>query len=176
MTSSRISKIFISHAHGDHAFGLAGVLCMLGQAIVESKQSLKDYDVNPIDIYGPEGIRDYVRAILQLTYSRIAPPHRIHELKDLQLFDRRKRSYPRIETRADSAYGERAGGKDIYPNSFGEYKLTETADAVVYAAPMEHTVPCVGFVFQEKMKLGRINPEKSVAAIQRNFVSTNCYC
>ncbi len=37
----------------------------------------------PIEIYGPEGIRDMVRAVVQLSYSMIVPYHRIHELKDI---------------------------------------------------------------------------------------------
>lgn len=40
-------------------------------------------EVEPIDIYGPEGIRDMVRAVVQLSYSMIVPPHRIHELKNI---------------------------------------------------------------------------------------------
>lgn len=74
---SKIKKIFISHAHGDHCFGLPGVLCMMGQAQSEEASEAGE----PVDIYGPEGIRDLVRAVVQLTYSRAVVPHRIHELK-----------------------------------------------------------------------------------------------
>jgi ribonuclease Z len=169
---SKISKIFISHTHGDHAFGLGGVLCKLGEAAKERLSNDDINDIEPIDIYGPEGIRDYIRAVLQLTYSRVAPPHRIHELKGLHVFQTKKIHPSLVSTVFTNRYGERTGGRDIYPNSHGEYKLTEDDDLVVYAAPMDHTVPCVGFIVQEKMRLGHMKPEKALAAIDMNLVST----
>ena len=44
---------------------------------------LSQEKIEPIDIYGPEGTRDLVRAVVQLTYSRVVAPHRIHELKNV---------------------------------------------------------------------------------------------
>lgn len=46
---SKIRKIFLTHLHGDHVFGLPGILCMIGNS--HSKQSQ-----HVIDIYGPEGV------------------------------------------------------------------------------------------------------------------------
>eukprot|EP01036_Dinobryon_divergens_P020268 gene20268-27770_t len=81
---SKIRKIFLTHNHGDHSFGLPGVLCLMGQATQDErgKADEEGVDLEPVDIYGPEGCRDLIRSIIQLTYSRIATPHRIHELKD----------------------------------------------------------------------------------------------
>lgn len=52
----------------------------VGQSKLSESNALGEA-IEPVDIYGPEGIRDYIRTALQLTYSRIATPFRVHELK-----------------------------------------------------------------------------------------------
>lgn len=98
---SKINKIFITHLHGDHSFGLPGVLCLIGQSTMaerEKEKSIKKDSSNNysdrfdnskfdddfvMDIYGPEGTRDFLRAAIQLTYSKVVNPYRIHELKNV---------------------------------------------------------------------------------------------
>ncbi len=126
--------------HGDHLFGLAGVLCMLGQASTDEREKARQAgeEMTPVDIYGtvphslsityccwwphvgPEGIRDYLRSVISLTYSRIAAPHRIHEIKDVPYlhgqFTRRPPEDDHVHTRYSGQYGEVNGGRDIYPD------------------------------------------------------------
>ena len=47
---SRIKHIFISHLHGDHYFGLIGLICTL---------SLLNRSAD-LNIYGPTGIKDLI--------------------------------------------------------------------------------------------------------------------
>ena len=119
LKASRVNKIFITHTHGDHLFGLAGVLCMLGQANMEARRTGDASD--PVEIYGPEGIRNYLRSVISLSYSRIVIPHRIHEIKDVPYlhghFARRPVSDSNIQTQYSANYGEQRGGRDIYPDS-----------------------------------------------------------
>jgi ribonuclease Z len=184
---SKIKKIFITHAHGDHSFGLPGVLCQIGQSTQDERQRERDENrSNPnhvwgvqnsdsnniIDIYGPEGTRDLVRAVIQLTYSKIAMPHRIHELKNVEYLHGKVQRYPpvmpTIRTRAEARYGEQPGGTDIYPDANGHYNLVEEGELSVKAAPMQHTIPCVGFVVSEKPKAGRLKFDDVKHIVQRN--------
>ena len=174
--SSKISKMFLTHLHGDHSFGLPGVLCMIGQSTADERDKAVGNGEAPIvlDIYGPEGTRDYLRAAIQLTYSKVVAPHRIHELKNIPVFSYNrpvKRFGPRhtnIRTVSDPQYGEVEGGQDFYPDSNGVYHLLDNEELTVQAATMRHSIPCVGFVVTEKARPGKLKPETVMSAIQRN--------
>mmetsp|Transcript_10468 Transcript_10468/g.20206 ORF Transcript_10468/g.20206 Transcript_10468/m.20206 type:complete len:879 (-) Transcript_10468:43-2679(-) len=73
----KISKIFITHCHGDHSFGLPGLLCLMGTD--------RDRDAPPVDIYGPEGLRMWLRVAIRYSVSRVVPPYRVHELMDVPM-------------------------------------------------------------------------------------------
>ncbi len=54
---SKINHIFISHLHGDHCFGLPGLIAsfrLLGRE-------------TPLNIYGPKGIREMLETIFRIT-------------------------------------------------------------------------------------------------------------
>ncbi|MCO6496882.1 MAG: ribonuclease Z [Chitinophagaceae bacterium] len=63
---SRIDHIFISHLHGDHYFGLIGLITSYG---LQSRQ-------NDLHIYSPEGLEQIIR--LQLPSSHAMLPFNIH--------------------------------------------------------------------------------------------------
>lgn len=58
----KVSKIFITHLHGDHVFGLPGFLAS------RANQGGAD----ELTIYGPKGIEDYVRTSLRVTQTHLA--------------------------------------------------------------------------------------------------------
>lgn len=66
----KIDKIFISHLHGDHIFGLPGLL---------SSRSFQGGET-PLTIYGPVGIKEFVLTALRLSESHLGYPLKFVEL------------------------------------------------------------------------------------------------
>ncbi|WP_025728276.1 ribonuclease Z [Atopobacter phocae] len=70
----KIKRIFISHMHGDHIYGLPGLLV--------SRQNQGGQD--PMTIYGPKGIKEFVLTNLRLSHSRLSYAIKFVELEDDQ--------------------------------------------------------------------------------------------
>jgi len=47
------------------------------------------WDDQPVEIYGPEGLRAFLRTVIRYTVSRIVPNYRVHELMDVPHLHRR---------------------------------------------------------------------------------------
>jgi len=71
LKSSQIRRIFITHMHGDHTFGLMGLIASCGLA--GSGQ--------PIDIYGPDGLKEYLQTAAKYSYMSFGSHIRIHTVK-----------------------------------------------------------------------------------------------
>ena len=84
--ASRICRIFITHLHGDHVFGLPGLLCSIslqtyGVNIKEKSASSKMTASRPVlHLYGPQGLRRLLRTALCMSQSRLGYQFCIHEL------------------------------------------------------------------------------------------------
>lgn len=170
---SRIRRIFLTHNHGDHTFGLPGMLCFLGAATQEERgKTYREGEyVEPIDIYGPEGIRDMIRAVMQTSFSRITVPYRVHELKNIAYLHGKFSQPPRvynINTSFVPRFGEREGGRDIYPDENGIYHLASDDVLTVKAAAIQHTVPCVGYVVEEKDPIPTLDVDKVASLVESN--------
>lgn len=60
---SKLEKIFISHLHGDHVFGLPGILASRGLKSGKNQ--------NKVQIFGPEGLDIYLKETLNITKTYI---------------------------------------------------------------------------------------------------------
>src|SRR4051794_19257861 len=67
---SKLEKIFITHLHGDHLYGLPGLL---------TTRSNQGNDT-PLTIFGPPGIRLYLETSLSLSGSHLIYPLKIEEI------------------------------------------------------------------------------------------------
>lgn len=71
LKSSQLSRIFITHMHGDHIFGLMGLLASCGLAGSPHR----------IDIYGPPKLDDYLRACGRYSQTHFSYPIKVHTVE-----------------------------------------------------------------------------------------------
>ncbi len=103
----KMESIFISHLHGDHYFGLPGLLGtmhLLGR-------------VKPLNIYAPEGLQEILELQHHHSETFLKFPLHFHTLRP----------------------GE-------------SYVCYETEKIIVSTIPLQHRVPCCGFLFREKTR------------------------
>ena len=112
---AKVTRILISHWHGDHTSGLIGLIQTIG--------NIEEHKI--LEIYGPKGSKKYMKHLLQscMFYNKV-------NIKVTEINPKKLTCF--LETK--------------------EYKL--------YAAKLDHTVPCIGYSFVEKDKLN-INMQKA---------------
>lgn len=69
--TSQICRIFITHMHGDHIFGLMGLLASCGLA--GSAQA--------VEIYGPAGLDEYLRACCKYSYTYLSDRVKVYPVQ-----------------------------------------------------------------------------------------------
>ena len=70
--SSHIKKIFITHMHGDHIYGLPGLLATLGLS----------GNSDGIEIYGPSELKSFVISALKSSYCKLSFPLRFINVEE----------------------------------------------------------------------------------------------
>lgn len=151
----RITKIFITHLHGDHFFGLPGLLCTL------SLQGSPDPPKAPVDIYGPLGLRSFVRRSLELSHSQLLFPYVVHELVPTreQCPAEEFKDFSSLD--GDEVSPQGPAGRRIHLDPVENcYSLVEEEQLVVKAFRLFHRVPSFGFVVEEKPRPGKLNVQK----------------
>lgn len=73
----KLEKIFITHLHGDHIFGLPGLLTSRSMGGI----------LQPLTIYGPKGIKAFVENALSLSGSFVTFPLEINEITSGLVYD-----------------------------------------------------------------------------------------
>ena len=109
--SGAIDAICITHLHGDHVYGIPGLLATLS---MNGRR-------RPLDLVGPPGLAEYVEAVLRTSHH-----------------------HPDFEVRVSE------------PPFRGDGFRIESA-------PLEHSIPAIGFCIIEDDRPGRFDPEKALA-------------
>lgn len=74
---AKITKLCISHWHGDHVFGIPGLLSSMGADKAEQV----------LQIYGPKGSKSYISHLFKSFVAKDIIPYEVHEIKSGKLFE-----------------------------------------------------------------------------------------
>lgn len=77
LSLAKLDKVFITHLHGDHIFGLPGLL---------GSRSFSGVG-RPLDLYGPAGLGPFVEAALTASQTHLSYPLEIHEIESGTIFE-----------------------------------------------------------------------------------------
>jgi ribonuclease Z len=121
----RLKAIFISHLHGDHYFGLIGLISSLNLG----------GRTDELYLFGPRGLDEILT--IQFKYSQ-TPLH-----------------FPIHFTATDTTIS---------------YQLFENHFFTVHTIPLEHRVPCAGFLFREKPHKRKLIKEKLVEDMPYDYL------
>jgi len=126
--SSQIKKIFITHMHGDHIYGLPGLLATLGLS----------GNSKGIDIYGPSNLKNFIFSALKNSYCKISFPLKFHEVENASQTNTNLFEDETIEVKCASlnhrlpAYGYRVNEKD----KPGQFNLEKAKRLNIPAGPI----------------------------------------
>jgi len=156
----KITKIFITHLHGDHLFGLPGLLCTLGNGLDPEQAENKI-----VDIYGPQGLRKYITVNLELSRSPLSYKYNVHELiPEQDQYPPDWEDWPvnhECDTQKplENIFDKISKSHDEKGSRF--WNVQNDAQYNIKAVPIKHRIPCFGYVIQECDKPGKLDVEKA---------------
>ncbi|GCF93648.1 ribonuclease Z [Enterococcus florum] len=119
----KIEKIFITHLHGDHIFGLPGLL---------SSRSFQG-GTEALELYGPPGLELFVKTALKVTQTKLAYPIHYIEVQEGVIFKDRQFSVEcRLLDHGIDSYGYRV----VEADHEGTLQVERLAELGVPAGPI----------------------------------------
>ena len=106
--TGKLRYVFISHLHGDHCYGLIGLLTTFNLT----------GRIQPLDIYAPAGLETMISTQLALTATALQFPVSFHEVDPISCSC-----------------------------------ILETSTIKITTLPLDHRVPCCGYLFEEQPRL-----------------------
>ncbi|KAJ7349458.1 beta-lactamase-like protein [Mycena albidolilacea] len=154
LKANTVNKMFITHMHADHCMGIIPMLRNILYPPSIDPHAFRPANPFPkIEIYGPAGIRTFVRSIMTMTLTHTADKYVVHELL-------RPDDVPTPCDPPEVMHANEVIGRDIRCDEDGFWKeITRgkgtLGDVLVDAGPILHRDPCLGYVFREVVSPNR---------------------
>ena len=159
---SRTNLILVTHLHGDHSFGLPGLVVYLDNAATKKAP--------PLQIVGPVGVAAFLRTALILSRTELKRGYRVTELATPAPTGGGAYEGAALCTTAPPVLhpDERAVSEVLAPNDDGMFALELLTGCSLTAAPLAHgSIACVGYRFQEADAPGSIDAQRAAAEAER---------
>lgn len=149
LSHARVERIFVSHMHGDHVWGLPSMVVstLLDQAEQRS-----------LHVYGPVGLHGLLVASLGYADCKLGGQANVvvHELvasrDDILVDDKLAVDSPTVRR------------EPIAPDDRGVWRVYDGDHFAVTAAAVKHTAPCFGYVVDEKPRKRRVDADRAARA------------
>jgi ribonuclease Z len=154
--------ILVTHLHGDHSFGLPGLVVYLDNAATDKAP--------PLQIVGPVGVAAFLRTALILSRTELKRGYRVTELATPAPTGGGAYEGAALCTTAPPVLhpDERAVSEVLAPNDDGMFALELLTGCSLTAAPLAHgSIACVGYRFQEADAPGSIDAQRAAAEAER---------
>ncbi|XP_042892401.1 zinc phosphodiesterase ELAC protein 1-like [Penaeus japonicus] len=177
VSRQKINKIFITHLHGDHMFGLPGLLCTISSQFGLTEEQLKK-EVPRVDIYGPKGLRRFIYTALSLSRSPLIFQYCVHEMVPVSSqYTEDWGDWDVDHSEPSATHPSELPGVTIEPSVTEDGNVAETSffltfyvifhffsidndEWCVQAGWIHHRVPSFGFVINERDRAGTLDKSK----------------
>lgn len=139
VSAMRVRKIFITHLHGDHCFGLFSFLYGATNSA-------------PLEVYGPSGTARFILDVLSATSrSQTIRTFVVNEL----VSPGEKEASPEETKSMEKVFKVNY----IHHDDNMQYSVCEDDTCIVKAAPLSHTINTVGYVVEEKQETSQVETQ-----------------
>ena len=156
---SRTNLILVTHLHGDHSFGLPGLVVYLDNAATKKAP--------PLQIVGPVGVAAFLRTALILSRTELKRGYRVTELAASGGTGPYEGAA--LGVSVEGLHPDERVGETLAPDSDGMFALDVLPNGyALTAAPLAHgSIACVGYRFQEADAPGAIDAQRAAAEAER---------
>jgi len=166
-----ISRIYITHLHGDHFFGLPSLMCAMCEPAIDAADHntrQRKNELPPLEIFGPPNLRIALRTMLLASGVHFPYKYVVTELHPY----RTPVSKPEDEVVHNTLHPCEILGPNIRSNEYNVWDDIPTVFppnqhdpsnvAKICAARVRHSqnVPCIGYVIEERSYPGSLDGQR----------------